>query len=110
MPTLNLESANCELIDHNSHGVLVLIAGIMQVAVCRMVTCCLTVFTSAVQWHSGDDKGRAGLAAVGTWQQDLLIFSLPDLQPLQSEELGEVLPLPLPCSQDPTWHCHPHSV
>lgn len=102
MPSFDLESTNCELLDLNSHGVLVQIAAIMQVAVCRIVPCCSTIFTTAVWWHSGDDKGRAGLAAVGTWQQDLLIFSLPDLQPLQSEELGEVLPLPLPCLQGPT--------
>lgn len=64
-------------------------------------------FASAITWHcssfclinemskiwrdSGEDEERAGLAAIGTWQQDLLLFSLPHLQPLQSEELGEVL-------------------
>ena len=42
------------------------------------------------QCHAGDDKQRAGLAAVGTWHQELLLFSLPHLQPLQSEDLGEV--------------------
>ena len=43
---------------------------------------------------AGEDSGRAALAAVGTWQQDLLLCSLPALQPLLSEQLGEVsLPL-----------------
>ncbi|DBA79836.1 TPA: hypothetical protein ACH3X2_007673 [Trebouxia sp. C0005] len=40
----------------------------------------------------GEDEERAGLAAIGTWQQELLLFSLPHLHPLQSEELGEVIP------------------
>lgn len=39
---------------------------------------------------AGEDSGRAGLAAVGTWHQQLLLFSLPALQPLLSQELGEV--------------------
>ncbi len=46
---------------------------------------------SEMWWGSGEDEERAGLAAIGTWQQELLLFSLPHLQPLQSEELGEVL-------------------
>ena len=39
---------------------------------------------------AGEDSGRAGLAAVGTWHQQLLLFSLPGLQPLLSQDLGEV--------------------
>jgi hypothetical protein len=50
-------------------------------------------------WYSGDDEGRAGLAAIGTWQQELLLFSLPQLQPLQIEELGEVLLWHLICKE-----------
>ena len=49
---------------------------------------------------AGEDSGRASLAAVGTWHQQLLLFSLPALQPLLSEDLGEVShhipPLPPP--------------
>ncbi|KAL3145326.1 hypothetical protein ABBQ38_001586 [Trebouxia sp. C0009 RCD-2024] len=40
----------------------------------------------------GEDSGRAALAAVGTWQQQLLLFDLPALQPLLSQDLGEVIP------------------
>lgn len=39
---------------------------------------------------AGEDSGRAALAAVGTWQQQLLLFDLPALQPLLSQDLGEV--------------------
>ena len=40
---------------------------------------------------AGGSSERAELAAVGTWQQELLLFRLPALQPLLSEDLGEVL-------------------
>lgn len=40
----------------------------------------------------GGSSERAELAAVGTWQQELLLFRLPSLQPLLSEDLGEVIP------------------
>ena len=39
---------------------------------------------------AGGSSERAELAAVGTWQQELLLFRLPSLQPLLSENLGEV--------------------
>ena len=44
----------------------------------------------AIRVFTGEDSGRASLAAVGTWHQQLLLFSLPALQPLLSQELGEV--------------------
>lgn len=52
---------------------------------------------------AGGDAGRAGLAAVGTWHQQLLLFSLPGLQPLLTEDLGEVTHpfLPMPHAHSP---------
>lgn len=40
---------------------------------------------------AGGDEGRASLAAVGTWHQQLLLFGLPNFQSLQSDDLGEVI-------------------
>lgn len=45
---------------------------------------------------SGENSERASLLAVGTWHQQLLLFSLPALQPLLSQDLGEVSPSPPP--------------
>ena len=60
----------------------------------------------------GQDSGRAGLAAVGTWHQQLLLFSLPGLQPLLSEDLGEVshCSSPLCCCSPHACHCILHFV
>ena len=58
---------------------------------------------------AGEERGRAGLAAVGTWDQQLLLFSLPGLQPLLSEDLGEVShpspSPPAPCASGPPLIC-----
>lgn len=43
--------------------------------------------------YAGTDSERSSLAAIGSWSRQVKLLSVPDLQPVATEELGsEIIP------------------